>query len=172
MIQIKHSYTGNIIKSVNAISLVNANLQDANLQHADLQYVDLQYVDLQYADLLRADLQYANLQHADLQYANLQHADLQYAKLQGANLRGADLQGANLQCTDIRWVIGDGEKIISIQSRYDIVIAPKWDIMAIGCEQHTIDEWMNFSNAKINKMATGTLRWWKIWKPKIQRIIA
>jgi uncharacterized protein YjbI with pentapeptide repeats len=181
MIQIKHRSTGNVIKEVDATSLVYANLRGADLKRVNLQDTVLHHVDLQYANLFGADLrdanlQYANLQHVDLQRANLQHADLRYANLQHADLRDVDLQyadlrNADLQGIDIRWVSGDGERIITIITHYKIVVMSEHDVMAIGCEQHTIDEWMSFSDEEIDNMDTKALEWWKDWKPRIQQII-
>jgi hypothetical protein len=201
MIQIKHRYTGRVIKAVDAASLANADLQFANLRGADLRGADLrgaklrgaklqcaalQNADLQHANLQGADLWNANLRGANLRGANLQLTDLQFAKLRGsyllgsnlggaklrnANLQLADLQYANLQVTDIRWVFGDGKRIKTIDDHYRIVIMPEYGVMAIGCEQHSIDEWMNFSDEEIDKMDTSALQWWKVWKPRIQQII-
>ncbi len=72
MIEIKNRYTGEVIKTVSADSLVCANLSYANLS-------------------------YANLSNADLSSANLRGANLSSANLRGANLRGANLSYANLR---------------------------------------------------------------------------
>jgi hypothetical protein len=138
-------------------NLRNANSRNANLRNANLRFANLQYAKLQDADLCRADLQ-----DTELRGANLQNADLQYA-----NLQGADLQNTNL-----RWMFGDGERIKTIDDHYRIVIMLEYGVMAIGCEQHNINEWMNFSDEEIHKMDTGALQWWKVWKPRIQQLIA
>jgi hypothetical protein len=187
MIQIKHRSTGKVIKEVDAASLVNANLQYADLRdaylrgtnlwgadlwcadlrNADLWSADLWSADLRNTDLQNADLLVANLRGANLQDTNLQHANLQHARLQRVNLLGADLYGAN-----IRWALGDGKRIKTIDDRYRIVIMLEYGVMAIGCEQHSIDEWMNFSDEEINKMDTDAIQWWKEGKPRIQQLIA
>jgi hypothetical protein len=188
MIQIKHRYTGRVIKEIDATSLVNADLRGADLQYANLQYANLQRAnllrdadlrdadlrdaDLRDADLRGAKLQRASLQCASLQYANLQGAKLQRASLIGANLQYADLQDADLQDTDIRWVSGDGKRIKTIIDQHIIVIMLEYGVMAIGCEQHSINEWMNFSDGEIDKMHTDALHWWKVWKPRIRQLIA
>jgi hypothetical protein len=186
MIRIKHRYTGIVIKEVDATSLVNADLQGADLRDADLRFdslrdanlqgAKLQRAKLQCANLIDANLQYANLQYANLIGANLQYANLQYANLQGADLLDADLQNADLQDADlynanIRLVVGDGKRIKTIDDRYRIVIMPEYGVMAIGCEQHSIAKWMNFSDEEIDKMADDALHWWKAWKPRIQQLI-
>jgi hypothetical protein len=64
-----------------------------------------------------------------------------------------------LQGTDIRGVLGGGKRIKTIIDQYKIVIMPGYGVMAIGCEQHTIDEWMNFSDEEIDNMDPSALRW-------------
>jgi hypothetical protein len=186
MIQIKNRYTGNVIKEVDAISLANANLRGVDLRGADLRGEDLNFAKLQNANLQRANLrdadllganlrgaklQRANLRCAHLSFVGLQNANLQNANLLGANLQAADLQGAYLQDTDIRWIFGDGKRIKTLIDQYRIVIMQEYGVMAIGCEQHNIDEWMNFSDEEIDKMDTDALQWWKVWKPRIQQLI-
>jgi uncharacterized protein YjbI with pentapeptide repeats len=87
-------------------------------------------------------------------------------------LQGADLRGADLENADIRWVFGDGKRIKTIEDRYRIVIMLEYGVMAIGCEQHNIDEWMNFSDEEIDSMDIDALQWWEVWKPRIQQLIA
>ena len=44
--------------------------------------------------------------------------------------------------------------------------------MAIGCQQHEIAEWWAFDDAAISRMDERALRWWRVWKPILQQIIA
>jgi hypothetical protein len=181
MIQIKLRYSGKVIKEVDATSLVNADLRGANLRGADLRGADLRCAYLRDTDLLGADLRGADLRCADLRCADLGGASLRGADLRGANLQGADLRNAHLQDTnlqdtnlqdaDLRWALGDGKIIKTISVHYRIVIMLEYGVMAIGCEQHSIDEWMNFSDEEIDKMDTDALQWWKVWKPRIQQLI-
>ena len=123
----------------------------ANLHKADLRKADLRNVNLRKADLCGADLRNANLRWADLR-----NVDLRNAKLHGADLNEADLCNA----------IGDGRVIRTIQAgKYCINIST--DIMAIGCEQHSIKDWYSFNDDKIDSMDVGALAWWKVWKPII-----
>ena len=40
--------------------------------------------------------------------------------------------------------------------------------MAIGCQQHTIEEWRNFSDSEILEMdGRKALKFWKAWKDVI-----
>jgi hypothetical protein len=202
MIQIKHRSTGKVIKEVDATSLMDADLGGADLRGADLNRADLFCADLRGASLFCADLQAAdlwgadlrgaslfcadlcgadlrcanlqdtNLQDADLCGADLRYAHLQRAKLQYTNLQDTNLQDTNFQDADLRWVLGDGKRIKTTIDRYRIIIMPEYGVMAIGCEQHSIAKWMNFSDKEINKMDTNALQWWKEWKPRIQQLIA
>ena len=88
------------------------------------------------------------------------------ANLLNANLENANLEGANLR----NGVIGNSKEIKTLQcAEYHVVITK--DIMAIGCEQHSITDWFNFSDADIAKMDADALSWCKIWKPALQTTI-
>ena len=90
-----------------------------------------------------ANLQGANLQDANLQGANLQDANLQDANIWGANLW--DAKNAPLIITGLRWVVyisGTGN-------------------MRIGCQNHSIKHWDNFSDELINRMDDCALEFWK-----------
>jgi hypothetical protein len=43
--------------------------------------------------------------------------------------------------------------------------------LAIGCQQHTIKEWREFSDDTINSIDTSALVWWKKWKVFIFKAI-
>jgi len=132
---------------------------------ADLSGATLTEADLRGADLSGAALRGADLSGADLSGAALRGADLSFANLSGANLSGANLSGANL-----RRAMGNNKEITSIQSgKYIITISS--DVMAIGCQQHTVDSWMAFDDATIRKMDHGALEWWRVWKPIIQQLM-
>ena len=107
---------------------VRADLSGANLRCADLRCANLRG-----ADLSDADLRCANLRGADLSDADLRGADLRGANLSDANLRGADLRGADLSDAV--------QRIIVIHGSRHIIVAIDGDVR-IGCERHTIAEWL------------------------------
>jgi uncharacterized protein YjbI with pentapeptide repeats len=111
------------------------------------------------ADLRSADLSSADLRSADLRYANLRSADLS-----SANLRSADLSSASLICT------GDMKFIFTLQIDKWLIGFTK-DILQIGCQRHSIEDWRNLSDETINDMASGALAWWKRWKGPLFTII-
>ena len=132
-----------------------ANLRGANLRGANLQG----------ADLRGANLRSANLQGVNLRNANLWDANLRGANLQGVNLRDANLWGANL------WsLIGNKKNIKSLQlEKYDICYTS--EVLQIGCEQHSIKAWFEFSDDEIARMEDGALEWWNKWKVFIKTAI-
>jgi len=77
-----------------------------------------------------ADLRGVHLQGADLREADLREADLSRVDLSGALLIGANLDGANF----------DGSCITPHSTSVEIKIALP-DLIQIGEEQHTIEEW-------------------------------
>ena len=109
------------------------------------------------ADLVGADLRGVNLRGVNLVGVNLVGADLRGADLRGANLRGADLRGAKnapLIITGLRWVVyisGTGN-------------------MRIGCQNHSIKHWDNFSDELINRMDDCALEFWKQHKEMLMGI--
>ena len=105
-IEIKHRYTGEVIKVVDAESLINVDLSRANLDGANLVRANLDGANLVRANLVGANLYGANLYGANLYGANLVGANLYGANLVRANLVRANLVGANL--TPIKndmWVV-------------------------------------------------------------------
>ena len=135
---------------------VRANLIGANLRTANLR---------------TADLRWANLRQVNLIGANLIGTNLEGAYLGGADLGGANLYEANLGGANLRYCIGNSKQIKTIQTEtYYITYTDK--VMAIGCKQHTIEEWFNFDDETIDKMNKGTsLEWWAKWKPVLKTIM-
>ena len=104
--------------------------------------LNLEIDTLQEANLWGADLQEANLRGANLQEANLRGANLQEANLREANLRGA--KNAPLLITSLDWVVQ-----INGLGR-----------MKVGCQDHSIEAWRNFSELEIAQMADGATNFW------------
>ena len=139
-----------------------------NGQRADLSHADLSGADLSGADLCRADLSGANLSGAVLCGADLRRADLSGAVLCGADLSGADLRRAVLSGADLSGAVlwsttGDGKYIRSMQLPvYNVAVVG--EVVQIGCQQHTIEEWAKFSVLRIAKMDEQAIGWWHTYK--------
>ncbi len=137
-------------------------LESAIADGADLRGADLRGADLSGADLRGADLRGADLFGANLRGADLRGADLRGADLFGANLRGANLRGANLSCADLRGANLRGAKASPL-----IVYGLRWDViinglgkMRIGCQEHSVEDWKSFDDARITRMDSEALEFW------------
>lgn len=96
-------------------------------------------------------------------YKKGRRADLSGVDLSGVDLTGADLRETNLTGANLWDIIGNGREIKSMQiERYSVVYTS--DILQIGCERHTVEEWRDFTDQEIDKMDSETLDWWKKWK--------
>ena len=142
MIQIKNRYSGAVIKEVTSLS--NSNLSYSNLSNSDLRGSNLSYSNLRGNNLRGSDLRDSNLSNSDLSYSNLSNSDLR-----GSNLRN---------------IIGNGKEVKSLQIGTYMVSYHK-DILNIGCQSHTLDRWISFTDEEIDAMDKGTsLDWWKLNK--------
>ncbi|MBP4187407.1 pentapeptide repeat-containing protein, partial [Acinetobacter baumannii] len=89
---------------------------------------------------------------ANLRGANLRGADLFGANLRGANLRGADLFGANLRGAKAAPLIVYG-------LRWNVIISGLGK-MRIGCQEHSVEDWKSFDDARITRMDSEALEFW------------
>jgi hypothetical protein len=115
-------------------------------------------------DSARQDGKRANLRHADLRHADLRHANFRHADLRDADLRHADLSGANLRDADLRGAAGNCREIKTLQTAIWTVTYTNLS-MAIGCQQHSLAEWLGFSDKCISEMDSKALGFWTKWKP-------
>ncbi|MDC4302515.1 pentapeptide repeat-containing protein [Acinetobacter baumannii] len=143
-------------------NLFGADLRGADLRGANLRGANLRDANLFGADLRGADLRGANLRGANLRDANLRGADLRGANLFGADLRGADLRGANLRGANLRDANLRGAKASPL-----IVYGLRWDViinglgkMRIGCQEHSVEDWKSFDDARITRMDSEALEFW------------
>ena len=150
--------------NLSGVDLSGADLSGADLFKADLSKADLSGVDLSGADLSKADLSGVDLSGADLFKANLSGVDLSKADLSKADLFKANLSGADLLC------MGDMKFIFTMQlDKWQIGFTK--DVLQIGCQKHSIEDWKTFDDAMINSMDTKALGWWKKWKNHIFKTI-
>jgi len=108
---------------------------------------------------------------ANLRGANLRYADFTGANLRGANFRGANFRYANLRGANFRGAVGNLIDIKSMQfDRWGVVFIPQLQILCVGCEQHKLKAWFNFSDERISYMDRDALNWWRKWKPILEQI--
>lgn len=104
------------------------------------------------------------LRGSDLSYSDLSYSNLSYSDLRGSDLRGCNLRDSDLRGSDLRRVIGNGKEIKSLQIGTYLVSYHK-DILNIGCQSHTLDKWINFTDEEIDAMERGiSLDWWRLNK--------
>ena len=165
--EIKHRFIEKILFRAETESLkscleagigMDANLRSANLRDADLRSANLRDADLRGVDLRGAILSGANLKGADLIGADLIGADLRYVDLGGVDLGGVDLRGAYIQ--------GPSSETIEIKETPLQILGMSWDIivfdshMKIGCEFHSIKDWSEYDDERIERMHNEAKEWW------------
>ena len=112
----------------------------------------------------------ANLRGANLRGAYLTGADFTGAYLTGSDLTGSDLHGSDLTGSDLHGTIGNMREVFSAQfERWPV----SWtsNVLQIGCQRHTISDWMSFDDAKIDSMSEHAFLWWQKWKPVLKLLI-
>jgi uncharacterized protein YjbI with pentapeptide repeats len=114
------------------------------------------------SELLRANLDSI----CNLLFSNLSNACLDNASLHTANLYETTLNETSFVNSNLRWAIGNGEELKSMQwEEYCVVYCPSTNVMAIGCQQHSVEDWYNFTDIEIEDMETGAIYWWRKYKP-------
>jgi uncharacterized protein YjbI with pentapeptide repeats len=170
-----HECEGNTIKTTveeavkQGVSLAYASLIGANLKGAqhmccvNLDGANLFGVNLDGANLYRASLNHANMDCINLNGANLSNASLEDASLNGAHLFRANLKGANLKGVILDDEVLSSKTPIALTNLlWSVLITDNF--MRIGCERYTHNDWENFSDEEISKMAEGVSEIWKQWK--------
>ena len=107
---------------------------------------------------------------ANLTDANLTDANLTGAILRRANLSDANLIGTILIRADLRYCVGNNQEVKSLQTGTYLISYTK-DILNIGYESHTLDEWKVFTDDEISKMDEYALEWWKLNKEIIISLV-
>lgn len=163
--------------NLSGVDLSGANLEGVNFEGANLYSVNLKRTNLKEANLSWANLLWANLEGANLSGANLSDVDLSGANLSFAALIRADLtlsnlHGANLDGAKLRETTGNMKHVKSIFCEI-LPVTYTAEIMHIGCERHSIEDWWSFDDRRIIEMGgKEALEWWRKWKPILQQIIA
>ena len=188
-IEIKNRFTGEVIfsderenntikltveKAVNLkINLRGSNLSGSNLSGINLSGSDLRGINLRGSNLSGSNLSGINLSGSDLRGINLSDSycrgsNLSDINLSGINLSGCDFSGcdlsdSNLSGSNLRFAVGNMSIVFSMQLE-NWRISFTDEILAIGCQQHTIKEWREFNDDIIKSMDSSALVWWKKWK--------
>lgn len=144
----------------------SANLNQANFNGADLTGANFNGANLAHTNFSGADLTGASFNKANLVYADLLDANLTNANLNGANFDRANMYEANLSGASFSNCTGNGKELKSMQADiYNITYTH--DEMAIGCQQHLITEWFDFTDEQIKQMDDYALLFWEKWETRI-----
>jgi len=87
-----------------------------------------------------------------------------------ADLRGACLTGANLTDVELCDCVGNRKEIKSLQIEY-FSITYTSEIIQIGCEQHSFEEWKSFDDGEIDSIDDQALKFWRKWKDWIFKTV-
>jgi len=166
-------------------NLVEAGLTCANLESANLKRASLMFADLSCANLVNvnfknanlndaylsgANLSGADLSNADLRYADLSNTNLTGASFKGSNLAGATLKGAIFDNVNLSYAHGNSYEVKTLHLGTYVVTILVGVKVYIGCKEHTIEEWENFTDKEIKNMDYGALGWWRQWKKVILKV--
>ena len=128
MMEIKHRVTGEVLRILDADTLVGADLRDDILDCADLRNADLSRAWLQEADLSGADLSGARLDGALMIRTQLDGANLEGAVFTGTRMSdgspgsGAVLTNSNMRNVTIEWDEGFPTRV-RLGSRWEEVLS-------------------------------------------------
>jgi hypothetical protein len=146
----------------------------ANLPGMDLSGIDLSGRNLKGANLTGARLDGANLTGANIERASLKRVKLSGARLDGANLTkaylgfatltNASLTNANLSGVDLWFCKGDGIRIKRVFYSGHYTVNYTADLIQIGCENHSIEEWKDFIDEEIEEMDEDALEFWEEYR--------
>ena len=155
--EIKNRFTGEVLFSCDIPEGMESGMIARHaLEEAVANGANLEDANLEGANLRDANLRGANLRDANLRGANLEDANLEDANLEGANLEGANLEGANLEGAKNAPVIISG-------LRWTVHISGT-GMMRIGCQNHSVEAWKNFTDEEIKRMDSDALEFWNKYK--------
>ena len=149
----------------NGADFRGADFRGADFREANFNGADFREASFNGADFRGADFREASFIWADFRKANFREADFKGAYFRGANFREADFIGASYQyCT------GNAKELKSMQLDTYLIVFNK-HFLAIGCQQHSIEKWKNFTDDEIDSLDNGALEWWNKWKDFIFKAI-
>ena len=145
------------------INLRGSNLSGSNLSGINLSGSDLRGINLSDSYCRGSNLSGSNLSDSYCRGSNLSDINLSGINLSGCDFSGCDLSDSNLSGSNLRFAVGNMSIVFSMQLE-NWRISFTDEILAIGCQQHTIKEWREFNDDIIKSMDSSALVWWKKWK--------
>ena len=157
------------------VSFYRANFSSADFRGANFSSADFRGANFRGADFRGADFRGVDFRDVDFRDVDFRGANFRYAHFRGANFSSADFRGANFSSADFsiskhQYKIGNMREWHSMQlDTYEIGFNNR--LLCIGCQQHTIKEWKNFTDDEISKLDDYALEWWNKWKEHIFKSI-
>lgn len=100
----------------------------------------------------------------------LDGANLAYVNLVDAIFHGVQLNDADLTCAQLNGAHGINYWIKCLQIE-TWPINYTSEVMQIGCQRHSFEEWRNFSDTEICAMDGQALSFWTKWRETIFKIV-
>ena len=145
----------------------------AKFRNVNLHEVDFSRCMLAHLTITNSILTDAQLVESSYIAANFTDSNLQGANCNSSSFIGAILTGVNLTNVSLWNTIGNGEEIKSLQLE-GWPIAYTAENLQIGCENHKINDWWEFSDCEISEMDDDdddALEWWYKYKDHIRKTI-
>jgi hypothetical protein len=144
--------------------LCGLSFRGARLPGADFSGSILTGVDMSHAIMTGSTMSCANMAKATLIGANLSRANMRDAILRCAVLIDSDTGGADISGADLWSTVGNNREIKTINTElWDIVYTDS--LMQIGCHQHRIESWLEFSYSKVDQIGKDMVGWIKEYEP-------
>jgi uncharacterized protein YjbI with pentapeptide repeats len=144
---------------------IGADFRRADFSRADFRQANFSRADFRQADFIGANFSDADFRQADFSRANFSDVNFRNADFRNADFRYANFRYANFSDTDFRYIKGNGKEIKHLHLLW--YVASVGNQLAIGCVQHPIEKWENFSDSEINDMHENALEWWKKHKEEV-----
>lgn len=163
------------------VDLTHSILKNTNLSSSDLSHSDLSHCNASNSNFRNTNLSYTKLCSMNLYYASLNNSNLHYSDLSGTDLSRTDLSGTNLTGCKLEYTILEGAYLENTTGNMKELkslfletypVCYTSTILQIGCEQHKIADWWNFSNSTITAMGgRKALKFWRKYKDFIRMTI-
>ena len=162
------------------ISFYRANFSGSDFSESNFRGSDFSESDFSESDFSGSDFSWSDFSGSDFSESDFSESDFRGSNFSGSNFRGSDFRGSDFSGSDFRgldfrksrhqYKIGNMREWHSMQlDRYMIVFDK--NILAIGCQQHSIKKWKEFSDKEISNMDKAALDWWNKWKDFIFKAI-
>ncbi|MDD3443182.1 MAG: pentapeptide repeat-containing protein [Sulfurimonas denitrificans] len=148
----------------------DSDFRGSNFRGSNFGYSDFRGSNFRGSNFRGSNFRGSNFRGSDFSDSDFSDSDFGDSDFRGSNFRGSNFRGSNFSDSKHQYKIGNMREWKSMQlDTYMIVFNEH--TLAIGCQQHTIKEWQEFTDDTISKMDTNALLWWTKWKELIFKAI-